>query len=189
MGFSYCNLTERGSRNRDSCVHTDSSVAMDNFNFLKQFLSEPNFPEFAGNPLYLSGVSYAGVYVSTLAGLVMDDLDRPGGPVGVRLNLAGATLGNPTFRWGVEGSTMANAPQTVESIQKLRFDALGGHGFFSPSLYRQILSTCTFYNNGTVFPADVCGSLLEQMSNETGGYDLYGLWHARFSLAAVVTPS
>lgn len=92
------------------------------------------------------------------------------------LNLAGVTLGNPTFRWGVEGDTLAHAPESCEAIKKLRMDMLGGHGQFSPRLYKQIQTTCRFYTNDTVQPSSECAALLETMKQQVGGYDLYNIY-------------
>eukprot|EP01047_Picozoa_sp_COSAG01_P037349 COSAG01_NODE_2962_length_6786_cov_21.580544_8_plen_117_part_00 len=93
MGFSFCNES-RHQRGADSCDHTDASAAEDNFQLLVKFFADGAFGEYRRNPLYLSGVSYAGVYVTTLASLVLNDPAK-------RLKLAGITLGNPTFRCSV----------------------------------------------------------------------------------------
>ena len=46
-------------------------VASDNHVALQSFLKK--FPQFAKNDLYLSGESYAGIYIPTLANVVMKD--------------------------------------------------------------------------------------------------------------------
>jgi hypothetical protein len=102
----------------DDCVHSDTSVAEDNFNFLVQFFSE--YPEFKTNPLILAGVSYAGVYITSLASVILKR--------GIDANFRGLMLGNPTFRWGVEGDLLRHAPQEIESRTKLLVDMLGSHG-------------------------------------------------------------
>jgi carboxypeptidase C (cathepsin A) len=43
-------------------VHNDSSTAADNFVSLKAFFSL--FPEYKANEFWISGESYAGIYVS-----------------------------------------------------------------------------------------------------------------------------
>ena len=166
VGFSYCNKTKRARTGKDNCDHTDVSVAHDNLEFMEQWLKA--YPEFASNPLYLCGVSYGGIYVPSLAQLVMQDAPH--------MNLMGVAVGNPSFRWGDEDSFLSSAPQSVQSTTKNRMDMLGGHGQFSPSLYKQILSTCTFFNNDTVVPASECEALLKRMKAEVGGYDLYNIY-------------
>lgn len=44
---------------------------MNNFLALKEFLRL--FPEFSNNPLFLTGESYGGIYIPTLAERVMED--------------------------------------------------------------------------------------------------------------------
>ena len=56
VGFSYCDYP--------NCTNSDSSTAIDNHNVLKQFFA--GFPEFQKNDFYITGESYAGVYVAVL---------------------------------------------------------------------------------------------------------------------------
>lgn len=75
VGFSYSNdLID---------VHTDDSTARENHLALRNFMKK--FPQYKSNPLYLSGESYAGVYLPTLGVLV--DMDP-------ELNLKGIAIGN-----------------------------------------------------------------------------------------------
>lgn len=48
-------------------------VAHDNHEALKDFMMK--FPEFVGRELYITGESYAGIYVPTLSALLVDDPD------------------------------------------------------------------------------------------------------------------
>ena len=169
VGFSFCNLSLH-QKGVDNCDHSDGSVAADNFALLLKFFDSGAFSEFRSNELYLCGVSYAGVYVTTLAGMIVGDPER-------RLNLTGITLGNPSFRWGTkEGGNLALAPQSVQGITELRVDMLGAHGQFSPTLYQQIKQSCTFFNNETVRPELKCNALLSEMQAQVGGYDLYNIY-------------
>ena len=59
VGFSYC-------LNSDECVFDDNNQAVDNLNALLYWFNY-KFPERKPNKLYLSGESYAGIYVPTLA--------------------------------------------------------------------------------------------------------------------------
>lgn len=54
VGFSYCG--EDGG-----CAYDDDSSAKDNLAAILQWFTM--FPEFQGNDLYISGESYAGIYV------------------------------------------------------------------------------------------------------------------------------
>lgn len=64
-------------------VHTDDNTAEENHAALKSFFKK--FPQYKANPLYLSGESYAGVYLPTLG--VLADADP-------ELNLKGIAIGN-----------------------------------------------------------------------------------------------
>lgn len=75
VGFSYS--TKRFNS------ETDDSAAQENYLALKDFYEK--YPQYKSNPLYLSGESYAGVYLPTLGVLVDADKD---------LNLKGIAIGN-----------------------------------------------------------------------------------------------
>uniref|UniRef100_G3NFZ3 Carboxypeptidase n=1 Tax=Gasterosteus aculeatus aculeatus TaxID=481459 RepID=G3NFZ3_GASAC len=75
VGFSYSD-----DRNY---VTNDTEVSMNNYLALKEFLRL--FPEFSKNELFLTGESYGGIYIPTLAERVMEDAS---------LNLQGVAVGN-----------------------------------------------------------------------------------------------
>jgi carboxypeptidase C (cathepsin A) len=58
VGYSFCD-------NIKLCASSDASSSIDNLEALLSFFEK--FPMFLGNDLYLSGESYAGVYVPYLA--------------------------------------------------------------------------------------------------------------------------
>uniref|UniRef100_M4AD45 Carboxypeptidase n=1 Tax=Xiphophorus maculatus TaxID=8083 RepID=M4AD45_XIPMA len=61
----------------------DTEVSMNNYLALKEFFRL--FPEYSSNELYLTGESYGGIYIPTLAERVMEDSS---------LNLQGVAVGN-----------------------------------------------------------------------------------------------
>lgn len=75
VGFSY----SKGLFN----LHTDDTTALENYHALKSFMKK--FPQYKDRPLFLSGESYAGVYLPTLGVLVDDDPS---------FNLRGIAIGN-----------------------------------------------------------------------------------------------
>uniref|UniRef100_A0A3Q2P0S6 Carboxypeptidase n=1 Tax=Fundulus heteroclitus TaxID=8078 RepID=A0A3Q2P0S6_FUNHE len=75
VGFSY-------SDNKDY-VTNDTEVSMNNYLALKEFFRL--FPEYSSNELFLTGESYGGIYIPTLAERVMEDSS---------LNLQGVAVGN-----------------------------------------------------------------------------------------------
>lgn len=58
VGFSYCG-------NVADCTFNDETSAQDNLTVVLEFFKK--FPEFGQNELYISGESYAGIYVPYLA--------------------------------------------------------------------------------------------------------------------------
>lgn len=63
VGLSYC--TEAGKKYCDGTVaYTDEQTAKDNLEAFLQWFTDPAyFPEFNKNDLFITGESYAGVYV------------------------------------------------------------------------------------------------------------------------------
>lgn len=96
VGYSYCNnLT-----NPEDCVHNDTSSALDNLQVLLGFFEKFNVtkPYLRTNPVYISGESYAGIYVPLLSFYLhdhnlnqTDDIEK--------INLAGFFVGNGVTNW------------------------------------------------------------------------------------------
>ena len=63
VGYSYCNSTE-------DCTFDDDSSAADNLKVLLSWFEK--FPEYQNHELYISGESYAGVYVP----LLVNEIDK-----------------------------------------------------------------------------------------------------------------
>lgn len=92
VGYSYC-------IDKDECKFDDDNSATDNLSALLYFF-EKKFPERKQNDLYLSGESYAGIYVPLLA----YEIDRYnakwiGSPNVFKPNLKGFMVGNAVTNW------------------------------------------------------------------------------------------
>jgi len=83
VGFSY-------SEDPADYTTDDFKAAADNFAFLEGLLAE--FPEYIGRETYLSGESYAGVYIPTLTAEIINHTDST-----IYGQLSGLTLGNPVI--------------------------------------------------------------------------------------------
>jgi len=89
VGFSY---SDNGNY-----LTGDNDTAAGNYNFLLGFFEA--FPEFASNPFYIAGESFAGYYVPQTAYAVMK-----GNAAGnAKINLLGFAVGNPSFDFQIEG--------------------------------------------------------------------------------------
>jgi len=83
VGFSY-------SDNPDDYNTNDFKAANDNFLFLEGFLAQ--YPQYVGRETWLSGESYAGVYIPTLTAVILNNSDSL-----IYSQLTGLTLGNPVI--------------------------------------------------------------------------------------------
>ena len=93
VGFSYCD--ECIGNATCMCEADDMSTASDNYDAVVAFLDR--FPEIKKNPFYITGESYAGMYIPTL----MDQIRQHPGTV----NLIGAAIaGGHTFSSKVRSS-------------------------------------------------------------------------------------
>ncbi|XP_060925477.1 lysosomal protective protein-like isoform X1 [Limanda limanda] len=120
VGFSYSD--------DKNYVTNDTEVSMNNFLALREFFRL--FPEFSKNDLFLTGESYGGIYIPTLAERVMED---------ATLNLQGVAVGNGMSSYEMNDNSLV-------------FFAYY-HGLLGSGLWRRLQTfccsdaTCNFYNN------------------------------------------
>ena len=102
VGFSYC----EGVTKSADCVNTDESTALDAYEFLVNFFAA--FPEYKSNKFYITGESYAGIYIPMMIEQI--DLDV----LGAKLNFVGAAIGNGC--WGNTVGTCAFSSPEAQQI-------------------------------------------------------------------------
>jgi len=89
VGFSYCNDTIEGE-----CNFNDWNSAVDNVATLLEWYKK--FPDYVNHDLYISGESYAGIYIPRF----MDAIDQHNGNMTVpTINLKGIMVGNGCTNW------------------------------------------------------------------------------------------
>ncbi|XP_069031826.1 lysosomal protective protein [Embiotoca jacksoni] len=147
VGFSY-------SDNK-KYVTNDTEVSMNNFLALKEFFRL--FPEFSSNELFLTGESYGGIYIPTLAERVMEDGS---------LNLQGIAVGNG----------MSSYEMNDNSLVYFAYY----HGLLGSRLWAELQTfccsdgKCNFYNNQN---QNCTASLLEvQDIVYSSGLNMYNLY-------------
>lgn len=86
VGYSYCEAQLGGG----ACRNTDNSTAAAALAALVDFFHN-KFPALARNDFFITGESYAGVYVPTLARAILDHNDAGGSPVPI----VGIAAGDP----------------------------------------------------------------------------------------------
>uniref|UniRef100_A0A672G0Q1 Carboxypeptidase n=1 Tax=Salarias fasciatus TaxID=181472 RepID=A0A672G0Q1_SALFA len=146
VGFSYSD--------DHNYATNDTEVALVNFLALKEFLRL--FPEFSSNQLFLTGESYGGIYIPTLAERVMEDST---------LNLQGVAVGNGMSSYEMNDNSLV-------------FFAYY-HGLLGDRLWTQLQNaccsdSCNFYNN----PNPNCTDSLADVQDiiYSSGLNMYNLY-------------
>eukprot|EP01063_Lacrimia_lanifica_P011409 TRINITY_DN1819_c0_g2_i1.p1 TRINITY_DN1819_c0_g2~~TRINITY_DN1819_c0_g2_i1.p1 ORF type:complete len:501 (+),score=194.82 TRINITY_DN1819_c0_g2_i1:60-1562(+) len=170
IGMSYC--TPAGpSGGFDSCgAWTDELVFKANHIAVTNILKN-DFPQWVKNDLYITGESYAGVYVP---GLVNEFLSVPNG-----LNLKGFAVGDGCMGIGVAcqnlTAPMFSYPSTwAGPWYDLQF--FGGHGQISNKLFRKILKNCPEAGLRSGDLSEECWGYVKEMKEQVGGFFRYGLY-------------
>nr|KAF6329790.1 cathepsin A [Myotis myotis] len=147
VGFSY---------SKDKFYATnDTEVAQSNFEALQDFFRL--FPEYKDNELFLTGESYAGIYIPTLAVLVMQDPS---------MNLQGLAVGNG----------LSSYEQNDNSLVYFAYyhGLLGNRLWSSLQTHCCSQNKCNFYDNKD----QECVNSLQEVSHivASSGLNIYNLY-------------
>ncbi|KAH3763679.1 serine carboxypeptidase [Pelomyxa schiedti] len=107
----------------------DDQTALDNYNFLVAWFKL--YPEFQGNPFYVSGESYGGHYVPDLAQKILD-LDTSH-----NINMKGILIGDPLIN---RDSYMWDADPNADAYPFVNF--MYTHGFIPVESYGEASDIC-----------------------------------------------
>lgn len=148
VGFSV--LGSDANRNFD-----DDLTSKDNLVALISFFS--NFTQYANNDFYISGESYAGIYVPWTAAAVMDyNLDSN---TKQPINLKGIIVGNGVVDYSVD-------------VENAYADFTYSHGLISPKLYnRWKENDCT-----SISEDPICVDTLEQIGKVYDNINIYDIY-------------
>jgi carboxypeptidase C (cathepsin A) len=155
VGFSYC----EGVASSAGCVNTDESAAQDAYEFLVNFFN--SFPEYKKNKFYITGESYAGIYIPML----IDQID--GDSLSAKINFVGAAIGN-----GCWGNTVGTCDFSSGESLQISSDFYFGHGMYSQALRAEITANCGDFSRLT----PKCLSSLGKMELQLGTFDIYNIY-------------
>mmetsp|Transcript_21512 Transcript_21512/g.54995 ORF Transcript_21512/g.54995 Transcript_21512/m.54995 type:complete len:520 (+) Transcript_21512:54-1613(+) len=163
VGFSYCHNDPGGDGY--SCGDWDDyRTARSVHTFLENWFIA--FPDFAKHDLYLSGESYAGVYIPMLAREILEDDTSA-----TKTHLKGMLIGD-----GCAGTDVLCGDQPGHAGPWYHLQFFHGHGQVSDKLHDAIVGTCGVaqLQAGVTDPA--CSKLISQMNEAIGGYFEYALY-------------
>jgi carboxypeptidase C (cathepsin A) len=156
VGFSYCDTAA-------GCQHTDTAQAVDNLAALKDFFSK--FPELAKNDFWITGESYAGIYIPTLAQqVILDNAKSPAVPIALK----GILVGNGCI--GNEAGHCGNDPTGLNDYHDIQI--WRGHALVSETNYDNIMKNCVWDNQNAK-----CEQELQAAANAIGDIDIYYLYN------------
>lgn len=164
VGFSTC---DQGSAD---CAHDDNSSAEDNLKVVLAWFEK--FPEFKANDLYISGESYAGIYVPYLVNAIHHYNQEHLTDSQFKPNLKGMMVGNGVTNWKYD-----TEPAYIEMAY--------WHRLFDDKVYDQMLEKNCDYSGVALgrLPTGDCLQLYQDFTDSVttiNMYDIFGTcWGAK----------
>ena len=162
VGFSYCNEDMDGQG--DSCMAWTDELASENaYTALQTFYK--TFPSLRKKDLYLTGESYAGIYIPTLARRILEGH--------VDMNLKGFAVGDGCL--GTETEVCGDLGLGTNTWKNIYFNLLffAGHGQMPWSTFQQVLKVC---EKDTSMLTPECNAIIKSVMGELGGWYEYSLF-------------
>eukprot|EP00118_Oscarella_pearsei_P016108 m.151064 g.151064 ORF g.151064 m.151064 type:complete len:461 (+) comp38566_c0_seq1:151-1533(+) len=151
VGFSYSKL---GTQDDPT---NDTRTAAENLRFLENFFTA--YPEYKRHDFYISGESYAGIYIPMLADLVRINNEKRI----TNINLKGLLVGN-----GCTGNAVG-----VCGHNAVRVKFMYEHGLISDRTFSGLVESCGDDLNGTSIE---CRRDLEKSMLEAGPVNIYDIY-------------
>ncbi len=164
VGFSYC--TQYGpAANGTSCgAWNDTLTAQVNANFIIEWFK--TFPQYKDNQFFITGESYAGVYVPIIA---RELLSRPEAK---DIRLAGIATGDGCL--GVD--VLCGGPNLSLGAPWWDVVFFYGHGQVSNEFFDQLTTICTIAELKTPTQSPQCAAMVQKMYQVIGGFFEYNLY-------------
>ncbi len=151
VGFSYNDAT-----NPEELKENDDIAAVENLKAVVEFFNR--FPKFRNNEFYISGESYAGIYLPYLASQIVDyNNENPQN----KINLKGMFVGNGVTDWKVDAD-----------IGGATFDYAYTHALYSPQLRESYENSCLNPNGDK----EACQQVSDQITNLISSVNIYSIY-------------
>jgi serine carboxypeptidase-like clade 1 len=172
VGFSYCN-NETSSHNCGDIAWTDELTSQNAYLALQAFYKR--HPCIKSLPLYLTGESYGGIYIPTLARRILDDEDSSG------IDLKGFAVGDGCL--GTEtsmcGGLSNDSHAAFRDFWQVFF--MAGHHQIPIHDFQMVLKACHHSEQAGFLTSgsrddDICKAALAKIHKEMGGFFGYALY-------------
>lgn len=157
VGFSYSS-----SRNKTADYNcTDDTAAADNLRAIEALFSK--FPEYADRDLFITGESYAGIYVPTLAEAILKSTNYTGP------TLKGIAVGNGCTGNEIGICAFSNSAQGTYYVSKY----LAQQAFAPRDLKEDLAHLCDWETPWTTDVDDACLDAVQRLDHLTRNLDTY----------------
>ncbi|XP_044473198.1 serine carboxypeptidase 1-like isoform X2 [Mangifera indica] len=148
VGLSY-------SKNESKYITGDIQTAIDTHAFLLKWFEL--YPQFLNNPFYISGESYAGIYVPTLASQVVKGIKAGANP---RINFKGYLVGNGLTDRQFDGNALVPFAH--------------GMGLISDDIFEEVEGSCrgTYYDYES---SNGCIRSIQKVDEALSGLNVYNI--------------
>ena len=174
VGFSYCN-DDTVTHSCGGMAWTDELTSQNAYLAMQAFFQR--FDCLASTPLYLTGESYAGIYIPTLARRIINDQENN------KINLRGFAVGDGCL--GTETSVCGDlSPKgggagLFQEFWSIVF--MGGHHQIPLKDFHLVMKACAHSNQPSFLTSDSpqdkeCKDVLNKIKQELGGFFEYSLY-------------
>jgi serine carboxypeptidase-like clade I len=151
IGFSYCNTMDENNDRPHACgdiAWTDELTAQNAYAALTAFYTD-KFPMLRTNDLYLTGESYAGIYIPTLAREILrhnSDITNSNSSDGGTIPLKGFAVGDGCL--GTETKICGGLNHDKDPFDVLQLVFLAGHGQIPMNTFQEVMKACRPHSTG-----------------------------------------
>mmetsp|Transcript_53203 Transcript_53203/g.59457 ORF Transcript_53203/g.59457 Transcript_53203/m.59457 type:complete len:572 (-) Transcript_53203:353-2068(-) len=185
VGFSYCNDDDIKNSSSHSCggiAWTDELTSLNAYTALQTFY-KTKFPCLIEKQLYLTGESYGGIYIPTLARRIVENnekIDDDDDTDVIALNLKGFAVGDGCL--GTQTSMcgeLADPSQGFTGYWNLLF--MAGHHQIPLHDFKMVMKACSHSEQPGFLTSfgqkdDICRAAIVSIKKEIGGFFEYALY-------------